>query len=214
MRTVPVYFDPAVLQHDTGLYHPDTANRLEVVVEALRQDGRRIEAPPAPDRTLKAVERVHDPAYVLRLSALCRNAPADYGGPFALFDPRQRDFGRHVRGVAARRVAHARRDGRGRRRARGVRLRGGAPAGAPCARVARDGLLLPEFDRDRREGPDRASRRRARPRGRLRRASRERRSRTLSGTTGAWRTSPCTGTLLSGHGRGGRGARGAGAGRR
>src|ERR1019366_6173071 len=79
-------FDPAVLQHDTGFYHPDTANRLEVVVEALRQDGRRIEAPPAPERTLKAVERVHDKAYVQRFSALCRNAPADYVGPFALFD--------------------------------------------------------------------------------------------------------------------------------
>ena len=74
---MPVYFDPAVLQHDTGFYHPDTANRLEVVVEALRQEGRRIEAPPAPERTLKAVERVHDPEYVQRLSALCRNAPAE-----------------------------------------------------------------------------------------------------------------------------------------
>jgi acetoin utilization deacetylase AcuC-like enzyme len=86
VRTVPVYFDPAVLQHDTGLYHPDTADRLEAVVEALRQDGQRIEAPPAPDRTLKAVERVHDREYVQRLSTLCQHAPADYGGPFALFD--------------------------------------------------------------------------------------------------------------------------------
>ncbi len=86
MRTVPVYFDPAVLEHDTGLYHPDNANRLEVAVDALRQDGRRIEAPPAPERTLKAVERVHDPEYVHRLSELCKQAPADYGGPFALFD--------------------------------------------------------------------------------------------------------------------------------
>ena len=76
MRTVPVYFDPAVLGHDTGLYHPDSANRLEVAVEALRRDGRRIESPPAPERTLKAIERVHDPEYVERLSALCRNAPA------------------------------------------------------------------------------------------------------------------------------------------
>ena len=86
MRNVPVYFDPAVLQHDTGAYHPDTANRLEVVVDALRQEGRRIETPPAPERTQKAVERVHDAEYVRRFSALCTNAPADYGGPFALFD--------------------------------------------------------------------------------------------------------------------------------
>ncbi|MGE5716814.1 MAG: histone deacetylase [Acidobacteriota bacterium] len=86
MRPVPVFFDPAVLQHDTGLYHPDSANRLEVAVDALRQDGRLIAAPPAPERTLKAVERVHEPEYVQRLSALCKHAPADYGGPFALFD--------------------------------------------------------------------------------------------------------------------------------
>jgi len=86
VRSVPVYFDAAVLRHDTGLYHPDTPDRLEVVVDALRQDGRPIEAPPAPERTLKAVERVHEPAYVHRLSQLCRNAPADYAGPFALFD--------------------------------------------------------------------------------------------------------------------------------
>ena len=86
MRAVPVYFDPVMLGHDTGPYHPETAHRVEVVVETLRQDGRRIESPPAPERTLKAVERVHDPAYVQRLSALCRNAPAGFEGPFALFD--------------------------------------------------------------------------------------------------------------------------------
>jgi acetoin utilization deacetylase AcuC-like enzyme len=86
VRFVPVYFDAAVLRHDTGLYHPDTPDRLEVVVDALRRDGRVIEAPPAPERTLKAIERVHDPEYVHRLAALCTHAPADYGGPFALFD--------------------------------------------------------------------------------------------------------------------------------
>src|ERR1019366_6896635 len=86
VRVVPVYFDPVVLRHDPGPYHPETAHRLQVVVETFRQDGRRIEAPPAPERTLKAVERVHDPAYVQRLAALCRQAPADFEGPFALFD--------------------------------------------------------------------------------------------------------------------------------
>jgi acetoin utilization deacetylase AcuC-like enzyme len=83
---VPVYFDAAVLEHDTGPYHPETAHRLEIAVDALRQDGRRIEAPPAPERTLRAVERVHEPAYVRRLSSLCRYAPVDWEGPFALFD--------------------------------------------------------------------------------------------------------------------------------
>ena len=86
MRAVPVYFDSSVLRHDTGPYHPETAQRLEVVVEALRHDGRTIEAPPAPERTMKAVERVHDPAYVRRFSSLCEHPPADFEGPFALFD--------------------------------------------------------------------------------------------------------------------------------
>ena len=41
MRAVPVYFDPVMLRHDTGPYHPETAHRVEVVVDTLRQDGRR-----------------------------------------------------------------------------------------------------------------------------------------------------------------------------
>jgi len=86
VRVVPVYFDPVVLRHHTGPYYPDTAHRLEVVVETLRGDGRKIEAPPAPERTLKAIERVHDPAYVQRFAAVCNLGPADFEGPFALFD--------------------------------------------------------------------------------------------------------------------------------
>ena len=84
MRVVPVYFDPVVLRHDTGPYYPETARRLEVVVETLRADGRKTEAPPAPERTLKAVERVHEPAYVRRFAALCDLGPAGFDGPFAL----------------------------------------------------------------------------------------------------------------------------------
>ena len=86
MRAVPVYFDPVMLRHDTGPYHPETAHRVEVVVETLRQDGRSIEAPDAPERTLAAVERVHDAAYVKRLAGLCRSAPEGAPGPFSLFD--------------------------------------------------------------------------------------------------------------------------------
>jgi acetoin utilization deacetylase AcuC-like enzyme len=86
VRSVPVYFDPLMLRHDTGPYHPETAHRIEVVVDALRQGGRPVEAPDAPERTLRAVERVHDSAYVKRLADLCRCAPEDAAGPFSLFD--------------------------------------------------------------------------------------------------------------------------------
>jgi acetoin utilization deacetylase AcuC-like enzyme len=86
VRGVPVYFDPVFLQHDTGPYHPETAHRLEAAAHALRQDGRRFESPPDPERTLKAVARVHDPAYVARLKAACDAAPAGDRSAFSLFD--------------------------------------------------------------------------------------------------------------------------------
>ena len=86
MRSVPVYFDPVMLRHDTGPHHPESAHRVEVVVGALRRDGHRIEAPDAPERTLAAVERVHDAEYVRRFADLCKIAPEDAPGPFSLFD--------------------------------------------------------------------------------------------------------------------------------
>jgi acetoin utilization deacetylase AcuC-like enzyme len=86
VRDVPVFYDPVFLRHDTGPYHPETAHRLEAVVHALRQEGRRFECPPDPARTLQALERVHDPAYVARLKAACDAAPAGDSSAFSLFD--------------------------------------------------------------------------------------------------------------------------------
>ena len=50
------------------------------------QEGRRFESPPDPERTLKALERVHEPAYVARLKAACDAAPPGGAAPFSLFD--------------------------------------------------------------------------------------------------------------------------------
>jgi acetoin utilization deacetylase AcuC-like enzyme len=86
MRGVPVFTDPVFLRHDTGPYHPETAHRLEAVVDALRGEGRRIESPPDPERTLEALERVHEPAYVARLKAACDAAPEGDDSAFSLFD--------------------------------------------------------------------------------------------------------------------------------
>jgi acetoin utilization deacetylase AcuC-like enzyme len=86
VRDVPVYYDPVFLEHDTGPYHPENAHRLAAAVHALRHEGRRIERPPDPARTLAAVERVHTPAYVARLKAACDAAPPDSDGAFSLFD--------------------------------------------------------------------------------------------------------------------------------
>ncbi len=83
---MPVFYDPLFLEHDTGPYHPENAHRLEAVVHALRQEGRRFECPPDPARTLAALERVHEPAYVARLKAACDAAPAGDVSAFSLFD--------------------------------------------------------------------------------------------------------------------------------
>jgi len=83
---VPVFFDPEVLTHDTGPYHPENAARVEGCVAALRQKGFRIENPAGPERTLVAIERVHPPGYVRRLSEACSLAPAGSRTAFSLFD--------------------------------------------------------------------------------------------------------------------------------
>jgi acetoin utilization deacetylase AcuC-like enzyme len=86
VRRVPVYYDPVVLRHDTGPHHPETTQRIEAAVSALRRSGAFVSAPPAPERTLAAVERVHAPEYVRRLREACAAAPPGGEGAFSLFD--------------------------------------------------------------------------------------------------------------------------------
>jgi len=50
------------------------------------EEGRRGECPPDPGRTLQALERVHEPAYVARLKAACDAAPEGDAPAFSLFD--------------------------------------------------------------------------------------------------------------------------------
>jgi len=86
VRGVPVFFDPEVLKHDTGPYHPENPRRVESAVATLRQEGFRVECPPAPPRTLAAIERVHPPLYVRRLAEACSLAPPGTESAFRLFD--------------------------------------------------------------------------------------------------------------------------------
>lgn len=86
VRGVPVFTDPVFLRHDTGAYHPETAHRLESVIHALRAEGCRVECPPDPERTLEALERVHEPIYISRLKAACDAAPEGDSSAFSLFD--------------------------------------------------------------------------------------------------------------------------------
>ena len=86
MRRVPVFYDPEVLRHDTGPYHPETPRRLEAAVSALRISGAVFGSPPNPERTLAAIGRVHDERYVWRFGEACRTAPSGVEGAFSLFD--------------------------------------------------------------------------------------------------------------------------------
>ncbi len=86
MRRVPVFFDPDLLRHDTGPFHPESSRRLDQVVSALRSGGAVFGSPPSPGRTRAAIERVHDPGYVRRFDAACAAAPADAEEAFAVFD--------------------------------------------------------------------------------------------------------------------------------
>jgi acetoin utilization deacetylase AcuC-like enzyme len=86
VRRVPVFFDPEVLRHDPGPLHPETAERLEAVVSALRTSGAAFGSPPIPERTGAALSRLHDGEYVRRFGEACRTAPPDTAGVFSLFD--------------------------------------------------------------------------------------------------------------------------------
>jgi len=86
VRHVPVFFDPGVLRHDTGPYHPESAGRVEAAVAALRYQGFGIETPDPPERTRAALERVHPPSYVRRLAEACALAPPGTETAFSLFD--------------------------------------------------------------------------------------------------------------------------------
>jgi acetoin utilization deacetylase AcuC-like enzyme len=86
VRRVPVFYDPEVLRHDTGPYHPETARRLEAAASALRCAHAVIGAPPSPERTLSAIARVHEEGYVRRFLEACRAAPPGVEEAFSLFD--------------------------------------------------------------------------------------------------------------------------------
>ena len=84
---VRVFFDPLVLDHGTGPMHPENAERIEGCVRALAAAGIPLEAPPSPERTLFAIERVHSSALVARLREACaRGSGEDPSVPFSLFD--------------------------------------------------------------------------------------------------------------------------------
>src|SRR5579863_10586 len=73
--TTLLYTHPACLEHDPGLHHPESPERLRAVLEALDAPGfARLERREAPEAALDDIERVHPRRFVERLLAA---VPAD-----------------------------------------------------------------------------------------------------------------------------------------
>jgi acetoin utilization deacetylase AcuC-like enzyme len=63
--SVALFSHPACLEHDTGSFHPECADRLRVVLRALEQpEFAELLREPAPLATRQQLLRVHPPAYV------------------------------------------------------------------------------------------------------------------------------------------------------
>ena len=64
MAATAVYYHPLFLEHDTGEYHPECAERLVAARRALIEDGPEFEWLTPTAATLDRLTRVHTPAYV------------------------------------------------------------------------------------------------------------------------------------------------------
>ena len=73
MRKIGFVYDERYLLHDTGAYHPESAQRLRVIVEGLKNSGlleklMLIEPEPASQRWIEAVHHVK---YIMRFNDAC-----------------------------------------------------------------------------------------------------------------------------------------------
>jgi acetoin utilization deacetylase AcuC-like enzyme len=64
MAVTAVYYHPLFLEHDTGGYHPECAQRLVAARRALMESGLEFEWLTPTAATVDEVTRVHSPAYV------------------------------------------------------------------------------------------------------------------------------------------------------
>jgi acetoin utilization deacetylase AcuC-like enzyme len=69
-----LYHDPRFLDHDTGPYHPERAERLQQVIAHLDETGviERCMCPDWRPASRTRLERVHEPGYIDRVFALAR----------------------------------------------------------------------------------------------------------------------------------------------
>ncbi len=83
MKRIGFVYDEKYLSHDTGSYHPESAERLRVIIEGLNRCGLlekliRIKPEPAGQRWIEAVHHVN---YILRFSDACALGLPDLDHP-------------------------------------------------------------------------------------------------------------------------------------
>ena len=83
MKKTGFLYDERYLLHDTGPYHPEMAERLQVIYQGIESAGllphlTRIRARPA---DMKWIEAVHDPAYIRRFEEVCLSGHRTFDYP-------------------------------------------------------------------------------------------------------------------------------------
>ncbi len=78
---VGLIYDPRFLDHDTGDVHPEQPARLNVILEALREEKLLDRMAPIPFRqaTAEEIAMVHEPAYVELIRRVCHEGAAGLG---------------------------------------------------------------------------------------------------------------------------------------
>lgn len=102
--TLRIYYDPLVLRHGTGAFHPEGPQRVAAVVKALETGGFGMRRPPSPGRTRDSLALVHDAVYVERVREAALLGPDEVDRPFTLFDSPDNPLSRLTYDVSERTV--------------------------------------------------------------------------------------------------------------
>ncbi len=102
MSTALIY-DEQFLDHDTGPGHPERPDRLRAIVTRLHSDGiwERLVHLPFEPANLECIHAVHEPSYVERLRAACRDGLPFIDAPDSTICPESFDIARLAAGGAA-----------------------------------------------------------------------------------------------------------------
>lgn len=75
MKRTGFLYDPRFLLHDTGRYHPESAERLELIHQGIREAGLLEQLIPisAVPADMKWIQTIHTQAYIRRFEEVCLN---------------------------------------------------------------------------------------------------------------------------------------------